>query len=425
MDVRCHPAKLTGTVQIPASKSILHRAMICAALAPDCSVIRNVYFSEDVKATMACLRALGASFDVNGSTVTVYGITHPRREAILDCKESGSTIRFLLPIAAALGASATFLGQGRLTTRPLGLFAAPFAAHGVAFDYSGVLPCAISGRLTGGEFTLPGNVSSQFITGLLLALPLCGTDSTITVLPPFESKSYVQITCAVMQQFGVRVYLQSDGHTFRIPGGQHYRAADYLAESDCSQAAFFLAANALGQEITLASFADHSVQGDFACFDLARQSGLVPTFADGQVTTKRFDRKPLLCDASDIPDLVPALAVLATTLNGTSWFTHVARLALKESDRIATTIEMLQHLGGSARYDQERDTLFVEGNTVLTGGVVDSHNDHRIAMAAAIAATTCTGDVLLQDAQAVNKSYPTFWETYRELGGQYDVISME
>lgn len=425
MDLRLHPSHLSGTVSIPASKSILHRALICAALAHGVSTIHNVYFSEDIEATMAGLSKLGASFAVNGSTVTVTGMEMLPEKVSIDCGESGSTIRFLIPLAAALGVRATFTGRGRLITRPLDLYQHALGNHGAFFRYNGFLPCSVAGRLRGGEYSIAGNVSSQFITGLLLALPLLEEESLLHVVPPFESKSYVKITCAVLKTFGITVEELPDGLTYRIPGNQQYRACTYTAESDCSQAAFFLAANALGQDIALRAFPDTSVQGDFAVFEIARQSGLCPTFRDGLVTTRLEDRRSLVLEASDIPDLVPALAVLATTLNGTSRIRRVARLTLKESDRIQTTIDLIRGLGGFAVYDRTADCLEIRGNTRLQGGTVDSHNDHRIAMAAAMAASAAAGDVLLRDAGAVKKSYPTFWEEYQALGGSFDVINLE
>lgn len=425
MDLNLHPAKLAGTVNIPASKSLLHRAMICAALAPGVSTIENVYFSEDIYATIACLTKLGAQFSIDGSTVTVTGIQNHPNKVTLDCGESGSTIRFLIPIAAAMNIRATFTGRGRLITRPLDLYQHALGNHGAFFRYHGFLPCSIAGQLRGGEYSIAGNVSSQFVTGLLLALPLLSEDSTLHVLPPFESQSYVKITCSVLRAFGIQIDVSDDGLTYRIPGGQQYRPCTYTAESDCSQAAFFLTANALGQSITLRTFSEQSVQGDFAIFSIANETGLVPQFTNGAVTTTKTGRRPLNLDASDIPDLVPALAVLASGLDGTSIIRRVARLALKESDRIATTIDLLEHLGGLARYDHTADLLEIAGNRTLHGGVVDSHNDHRIAMAAAMAAASASGDVLLKDAGAVKKSYPTFWEDYQALGGRFDVINLE
>jgi len=425
MNLLLHPAHLKGVVTVPASKSILHRALICAALADGVSTIQNVYFSEDIEATMDGLTRLGATFEINGDTVTVYGIQTLPQTAKLNCGESGSTIRFLIPIAAALGVRTVFDGRGRLITRPLGLYQHTLGTHGAFFQYNGFLPCSIGGKLRGGEFTIAGNVSSQFITGLLFALPLLSEESILKVIEPFESKSYVRITCEVLRAFGIVIEELPDSRSYRIPPNQRYQPRDYAVESDSSQAAFFLAANALGHEIALQHFYPESIQGDHRVFDLVGCSGLAVSFENGAVTTVQTETRPLTATVSDIPDLVPALAVLASGMNGKTVFKKVARLALKESDRIATTLDLINRLGGEATYHPQEDELWVIGKRVFHGGEADAHNDHRIAMAAAMAAASADGDVLLKDAGSVKKSYPTFWETYQALGGKFDVLNLE
>lgn len=421
MDLLIHPHTLKGKVKIPASKSILHRALICAALAKGRSLIRNTYLSEDITATMDCLKKLGASFTVTGDCIAVDGISSLPEEASLDCGESGSTIRFLIPLAAALGVSASFAGRGKLVSRPLHLYQQAFAGKGVEFLYNGSLPASVCGQLQSGDYEIPGNVSSQFITGLLFALPLLDGDSRITVLPPFESKSYVGITISCLKQFGISV-TESD-HTYFIKGNQCYTACDYTVESDYSQSAFFLTANCLGSELSLFSFAPDSIQGDSKILSILAQSGTEALFQNGNLQTHVQNRKAFSIDASDIPDLVPILSVLACFCEGTTKISRIERLRIKESDRIASTMGMIHALGGRITY--ENDCLLIPGSQQFSGGTVDCCNDHRIAMAAAVASTVCDGDVVLKGAQCVKKSYPTFFEEFTRLGGNSHVVHVE
>ena len=421
MDLLIHPQTLKGEIKVPASKSIMHRALICAALAKGRSLIRNTYISEDITATMDCLQKLGASFTVSGDCIAVDGISSLPEEASLDCGESGSTIRFLIPLAAALGVSTTFTGHGKLISRPLHLYRDAFAGKGTEFRYNGMLPASIEGQLRPGNYEIPGNVSSQFITGLLFSLPLLDGDSTITVLPPFESKSYVGITVSCLKQFGISV-TESDS-TYYIKGNQCYTACDYAVESDYSQAAFFLTANCLGSELSLFSFTPDSIQGDSKILSILAQSGTEALFQEGKLRNQIRSRKAFSIDASDIPDLVPILSVLACFCEGTTKISRVERLRIKESDRIASTMEMIHALGGRISY--ENDCLLIPGNQQFSGGTVDCCNDHRIAMAAAVASTVCAGDVVLKGAQCVKKSYPTFFEEFTRLGGNCHVIHVE
>lgn len=421
MNLSITPQKLRGHVSIPASKSVMHRALICAALSEGTSVIRHAYCSEDIHATMDCLRALGASFSVEGTSITVQGITSLPETTGMDCGESGSTIRFLIPLAGALGVSATFTGRGKLITRPLELYREAFAEHGAAFFYTGTLPAQTKGTLQGGDYRIRGNISSQFITGLLLALPLLSQDSTLTVLPPFESKSYVDITISCLRSFGVTITEQDEG-CYSIPGRQRYRASDYTVESDYSQAAFFLTAAALGSEVTLLDFGSESVQGDAAIVEVLTQTGFTCFTQQGALLLSGKGCKPFTVTAENIPDLVPTLCVLATGLSGTSTIRRVERLKIKESDRIASTMAMLQALGGIISYQD--DCISITG-APLHGGTVLCENDHRIAMAAAMAATAASSPVILHGAECVNKSYPTFWNEYQRLGGQIHGIDLE
>lgn len=405
MDIQIAPSRLTGTILVPPSKSISHRALICAALADGESRIENMLACEDTAATIDALTALGASVKNENGTVTVRGIGSPAQKAEIDCRESGSTLRFLLPIAAALGTSAAFDGRGKLPERPITPYFSEFERHGVRFSEK-KMPYRIEGALTGGEYEIDGNISSQFVTGLLLALPLLAEDSVIRVKPPIESKPYIDLTIDVMRRFGVSV--RENGNEYSIAGGQRYRPAEYAVESDLSQAAFFLVANAIGANLRIEGLNPDTKQGDRAILDLTRR------FSE---SGGAFD-----FDASQTPDLVPILAVLACFAEGTSRITGCGRLRIKECDRLEAISSELNRLG--AKITAKPDELVIEGVGTLCGGECDSHADHRIPMALSVAAASqyCAGNVVLHGAECVSKSYPNFFADLRQLGGKINVV---
>lgn len=408
MDLRITPHKLAGTVSIPASKSMAHRAIICAALSGGISYLSGVTFSKDIYATLSVMEALGASYQITGDEIAVSGITSPRAEAVADCCESGSTLRFLIPVAAALGAKTTFLGQGRLPERPITPYLRELPSKGISFDCENTMPFTIEGTLLPGRFELEGDISSQFITGLLFALPLLSSDSEICVTSPLQSKPYADMTIDCMARFGVVVEETTDG--YRIPGKQHYQAADLSVEGDFSQAAFFLAANAIGNDVKLENIPEKSVQGDRKMIEIMQEMWY-------------NKNEPLLVDATDIPDLVPIIAVAASLAPRPTRITGAQRLRIKESDRLETTAALLNTLGGKVRIHP--DGLEISSVSTFTGGIVDSAGDHRIAMCAAIAATRATGDVIIRGAQCVEKSYPAFFTDYQNLGGVTNGIHLE
>lgn len=424
MKVTIKPSKLAGEVLVPSSKSILHRGLICAALAPGKSVIHRLYLSRDIQATMDCLTALGASFTCQGEDVTVEGIQTPVKEATLSCGESGSTLRFLIPVAAALSVNASFAGQGRLVTRPLTAYDSAFQGKGVAWHNTGALPCAVSGQLKPGNYEIDGSQSSQFISGLLFALPLLSGDSTLTVTGKFQSQSYVGITLGALKDFGIAVH-QTAPNKFSIPGRQVYQAGEFTAESDYSQSAFFLCAAALGADLKLRSFSQNSLQGDKAILSILEQAGFPVRFQGDTISLSAGKLKPFTIYAGDIPDLVPVLCVLASGCVGESRIYQVERLKIKESDRIASTMALINGLGGKMEYLPQEDCIRILGKGFLDGGVVPCENDHRIAMSGGVAALLCRNPVTLLGAECVAKSYPTFWEDYQRLGGTIHVQSME
>jgi 3-phosphoshikimate 1-carboxyvinyltransferase len=424
MDVKIIPGPLSGICEAIPSKSDLHRLLILAALA-DCPTRIElsarpgaVRLSADLEATLRCLRALGADIVRVGNALSVTPAENIPEEPLLDCGESGSTLRFLLPVAAALCPRARFTGGGRLPQRPLGDLRTAMEAHGVIFS-APALPFTISGRMTGGEFSLPGNVSSQYITGLLLALPHLREDSRLTLTTPLQSAGYVEITRHALSRFGVSV--RSAEHGYLIPGGQTVRSPQQMtADGDWSNAAFFLTAGALSGEIGVEGLHPDSPQGDREIVPLLRQMGGQIRERDGMFRTRTSRLLGTEIDMGDIPDLLPVLASAAAVSGGETHFLNAARLRLKESDRLATTASMLRSLGGQVR--ELPDGLTVRGVQSLAGGMVNGAGDHRIVMAAAVAAVRCREPVTILGADAVSKSYPDFFEVYRELGGNVHVL---
>lgn len=408
MNIKIQPKTLSGEITIPPSKSISHRALICAALSHGESEIRGLLECEDIDATREALETLGANFrDENGVTY-VQGIENPPKKAEINCRESGSTLRFLIPVAAALGVETTFIGSGKLPTRPITPYLEEFPKHGVEF-VSDTMPYHIKGKLTAGQYPVTGDISSQFITGLLFALPLLEGNSTIVLTTPLQSKPYADITVKCMKDFGVET-LEFNGN-FSVKGVQQYNPAKYTVEGDCSQAAFFAVSNCLGSDIKLNGLNLSSVQGDRAVFDIIDSMIKIGQNYSG------FD-----VDASDIPDLVPILTVLAAFADSPSHIRGCKRLRIKESDRLESISTVLNSLGADIKIVD--DELEINGVKELHGGICSSFNDHRIAMSLAIASQRCTEELIITDAECVAKSYPTFFEDFRSLGGDYDVIML-
>ncbi len=407
MDITIRPGKLSGNVSVPSSKSISHRALICAALADGISHISNINKSDDINATLSVMEALGAKFTVNSDTIISQGISSKPGKVSLECGESGSTLRFIIPVAAALGAQAVFSGKGRLPQRPIDIYIRELSQHGISFDYTkGQMPFSMSGKLTGGKFYVQGDVSSQFITGLLFALPLCEDDSEIIITSKLESEPYVNITISCLNCFGIKIDKSQNGYS--IKGNQHYTHCDYSVEADFSQAAFFAAANTMGSDISITNLPniDLSAQGDKKIIEIA---GLLC------YNKKAGISEPITIDASDIPDLVPAISVMFSLSGNKAYIINAQRLKIKESDRLETTSQMINSLGGNVQ--KTDDGLIISPVSHFTGGVTDSFNDHRIAMAAAIAATASSGDVTIKNFEAINKSYPNFLNDFIKLGG--------
>ncbi|NLV86807.1 MAG: 3-phosphoshikimate 1-carboxyvinyltransferase [Clostridiales bacterium] len=417
MDVIITSSVLSGSVKAIPSKSVAHRLLICAALADKPTSLLLSSSSDDIDATIACLIALGAGIEKQGEAIIVTPITEVPECPVLDCRESGSTLRFMLPVATALCERVHFTGSGRLPERPITELSNAMKSHGVSFS-SEKLPFETRGKLTGGVFDISGNVSSQYLTGLLLALSAIPQDSCVRLSSKLVSSAYAEITLLALTQFGVSVK-HSENEYFISANSQYRSPSQLVVDGDWSNAAFFLAAGAIGTSVTVSGLDLHSPQGDKAIIHLLKCFGAGLISGDTWVTASSGKLHGCEVDLTDVPDLLPALAVVAAYAEGETHFVNGAHLRYKESDRLASTASMLKALGGSVQV--HKDGLTVFGGT-LTGGTVDSFNDHRIAMAAAIAGSICANPVTITRAEAVNKSYPAFFSNYINLGGKADVL---
>jgi len=417
-DLFVQPGRLTGGLTVPPSKSMAHRAVLCAAMAGDIRLAGRFdqESSKDIQATIQAVKAL-----LSG-------------EKELFCNESGSTLRFMIPLAAVLGKEVIFTGAGRLPARPLTEYTSILGDKGVslAFPATGTLPLTIKGQLLPGEFFVPGDISSQYVTGLLLALPLLHGDSKVLITGELESAAYVDMTIQVMRHFGVYVERLASGYF--VKGSQTYLKIPFEVEGDYSQAAFWMVANFLGSRIELAGLKATSIQGDKKILSILKKYEKIRAAEESRhtidendleenrksVRIKRKSREeeiPVIeIDASQIPDLIPAVAVAAANIKAVTRIVHAKRLRYKESDRLQTTASLIRNIGGQV--DETPDGLVIHGGTVLSGGAADSAGDHRIAMAAAIAALSTRDGVTIRNYSCVEKSYPSFFKEFERIGGQ-------
>lgn len=420
-DVKFSPFVPNGTVNVPPSKSDVHRAIICAAMANGVSRISPVALSNDIKATIGCIKALGADAVLENNVLTVDGTNmYKNKTALLDCGESGSTLRFFIPIAAVGNINATFVGKGKLPQRPIGIFTEALPKAGTVCKTEGGLPLEIKGQLKSGIFEIPGNVSSQFITGLLLALPILEGDSEIVLTSPLESVGYTAMTIRTMKQFGVNIQATEKG--WHIKGGQSYKTCDYTTDGDWSQAAFFMVLGAVSGKVTVKGVAKDSTQGDKKCAEILARFGAKVTQLDNEVTVEKGELKAITVDASQIPDLVPVLSVCAAFADGTTKIINAERLRIKECDRLKATAELLNNLGGKVK--ELSDGLEITGGSSLKGGNVNGYNDHRIVMSAAVCAARSDEDITATFAMSINKSYPDFYIDYNSIGGKANVLDL-
>lgn len=423
MNRKVYPRGGQGELYIPSSKSDVHRILIAAALAKSATrvVIRGM--SKDIAATMNCLRALGSEIEHCGDdTWMVEPIRDPESEVPkLFCGESGSTLRFLLPVAAAVTDQFEIDGEGRLPERPITALSEQMMRHGCTFS-APQLPFRVTGRLIGGTFHLPGNISSQYITGLLFALPLLPGDSRIVLNTTLESRAYVEMTIATLEQFGIRIEtLESE---YRIPGRQQYISPGMIeAEGDWSNAAFFLALGAVRGPVTCKGLKNDSGQADYAILDILKRFG-AEVIVDGDITVSGGGLQGIEIDAAEFPDLVPVLSVVAAAAKGTTRIFHAERLRIKESDRLTAMYDGLTRAG--IQVWEQPDGFIIRGKGDKAGDTspirVAGYNDHRIVMAMAVAAIALNREIIIEESEAVEKSFPTFFEAWEQTGGKSDVI---
>ena len=420
--LKIKPNNICGRVKIPPSKSVSHRAIICAGLAEGKSNVTNIDFSKDIVATLKGMQAFGV--EIPETSKDEYGLNNISicgndklilKNNVIDCKESGSTLRFLIPMAGLVDEEVTFVGEGKLVERPLNTYYDIFKEQGIEYKTNnGILPLSVKGRLSSGTFSIPGDISSQFISGLLYVLPLLEGDSKIIITSELESKGYVDITLDALKAFSIDI--ERDGYReFSIKGNQKYINNDYRVEGDFSQVAFWIVAGLLGGEIECFDLKMDSLQGDKEILDIVKNMGGNLKIENDKVVVNKSNTKGITIDASQCPDLVPILTTLGSVSNGCTRIVNAKRLRIKESDRLKAICTELNKLG--ADIEELEDGLVINGKEELKGGVVDSWNDHRIAMALAIASIKCTEEVIITGFESVNKSYPGFWEDFKKLGG--------
>ena len=395
MDVVINPCRLYGTAQAPPSKSYAHRALICATLAGS-GAVKGIEYSNDISATLDCVKALGAEAEETEEAVKILSRGKAAEHPVFNCRESGSTLRFFIPVVAALLDGAVFAGTPRLVERGIGIYENLFLQKGIKIEKSDT-EIKITGRLTGGEYEIAGDISSQFATGLLLALPLVEGDSVLKITPPVESRPYIDITLDVLKKYGVEI-IEKEKNIFYIKGGQKYRATEMTVPGDWSNAAALLAFNCVGGKVAVTGLDENSVQGDRFCVE-----------AFGML-----EEKNAVIDLSDCPDLAPVLFAVAAAKHG-AVFTGTRRLAIKESDRASAMAEELEKFG--VRTEVNENSVRIYACPLKTPGqVLSCHNDHRIVMALTLLASVTGGRI--SGAQAIEKSFPRYFETLKSLSAE-------
>lgn len=411
MNLKVYPSTLNGEVSAISSKSYAHRALICAALANSPSKIKCDNLSDDINATVNCLNGIGAEIKYSDKTFFVKPIDVSKAKKEIDCGESGSTLRFILPIIGALGLKVKIIMHGRLPQRPLSPLYEQMQKNGCFFEKKDNY-IIVSGKLKSADYEIEGNISSQFVTGLLFSLPLIKGKSKIVIKNKFESYSYVLMTLAVLKDFGIEYSFENNEFLLTK---FNYHASNCVVEGDWSNAAFWLCAGALSKQgIKVTNLNFNSTQGDKKIIDILQNFGAEVIINNNSATIKSSNLNGINVDASDIPDLVPIICVVASVANGVTTITNAQRLRIKESDRIKSVVEMINNVGGNIK--ETADGMVINGSK-LNGGVVNSFNDHRIVMSAAILSSVCESTIEIINSQAVNKSYPMFFEDLKKLNG--------
>lgn len=429
-DIKVTPSPLCGEVKIPPSKSISHRAIISASLSDGVSKVSNVAFSEDITATLEAMKSLGVKVlkveqeTKDTSKVTIDGTSKlTLLNDTIDCAESGSTIRFLMPLVTLTESKVKVTGRGRLVERPMETYYEIFDKQGIEYQTTnGQLPVTIEGKLKAGTFGMRGDISSQFITGLLFTLPLLDGDSKIIITTELESKGYVDLTLDMLKKFDIEVE-NNNYKEFKVRGNQKYLAHDYKVEGDYSQVAFWIVGALLNGEILCKDLDLDSLQGDRVVLDIVKEMGGHIEELDGAILVKKSKTKGTIIDASECPDIIPVLSVLAAVSEGETRVINGKRLRIKESDRLNSTATIINMLGGDV--EELEDGLVIRGVEKFKGGVtVDSFGDHRIAMALGVASSVCDEPIVITNSHVVSKSYPNFWEDFAKVGGKIDEWNM-
>lgn len=421
--VKLIPTKLKGKISVPPSKSLAHRAIIAAGLAKGISRIDHIEYSQDIKATIKAMKALGTLIEQHEDHLIINGnYTFSKNNMMpgvhIDCEESGSTLRFMVPVSIVKENKVRFTGQGNLGKRPLDTFYEIFERQNIGYIYrENILDLNIMGCLKPDIYRLPGNISSQFITGLLYALPLLSGDSIIELTSPLESKGYIDLTLSILKMYGIDI-INHEYKQFIVRGRQEYHACDYRVEADFSQAAFYLVAGALGNDVTVMDLNMDSLQGDKATLDFLKAMNCQIEEYDGGIRVSCDQLQATTVDASQCPDVIPILSLALALSQGQGEVINAKRLRIKECDRLSATVEELNHLGGNVQ--EYEDRMSFRPVTELKGGMVSSHDDHRMAMMLAIASTVCQEPVIIDNQDCVKKSYPGFWKDFVMLGGKID-----
>ena len=428
MKVKIKQKKLGGTIPIPPSKSYSHRAIIAAALATsnkdkEVSRIDNLKYSVDITTTTEIMENWGANIEIGEDFEIIKGnsgIVNPKDE-YTQCNESGSTIRFLIPIGLSNNNKIVFDGKGKLVERPLDSYYKIFDEQGIKYsNNNGWLPLNVDGQLKPGKYEIEGNISSQYITGLLYALPLLNGDSELKINKTLESKGYIDLTLEILEMSGIKVE-NNNYKSFFIKGNQKYNPFDYVIEGDYSQVAFWIVAGILGSEIKCLHVKKDSLQGDREIIEIVQRMGANVEIFDDYIIVKPSQTYGTVIDISQCPDIGPILTVLAALSKGETKIINAERLRIKESDRITSIKTELNKLG--ANVEEVGDSLVINGVERLTGSTeLSAWNDHRIAMSLAIASIKCDGEIVIDEAESVKKSYPHFWEDFKKMGGDVEKI---
>jgi len=419
LDLKLFPSVLNGEIKAPPSKSLSHRALICAALAKGQSTITNIAYSEDVIATIGALELMGAKFEKHNDKLIVHGTRRIKApHSPINCNESGSTLRFLIPVFSLSDKKIYFTGNPTLIKRPQSIYKKIFKDDRNIFEVKDN-QILVNGSVKAREYILKGDVSSQFFTGLMFSLPLLKENSTILIDGDLESKGYIDLTIRTLEKFGIEILELEKGYF--IKGNQSYKPTNFNIEGDYSQAAFFLVGGILNGRVKVSDLEHESFQGDKAIIDVIKSMKGKVIFMENGFITDTSTTVGTTIDLSDFPDLGPIIALLGCLSIGKTRIINAGRLRIKESDRIDSTVKTLKALG--ANISSTKDDIIIKGRETLKGGVtVDSFNDHRIAMMVSIAASLSEEEVILTNANAVSKSYPNFFEDYQLVGGKLNNI---